>query len=266
VRKTGALVVGGLALLAAVAGLTQVPVTPGDALNPIDLNPIEAWFEVTVAPGLLERPEDGRVLLVFGRPGGREPRFEIGETGLDAAPVFGKDADALAPGKVVVLDRAAAAFPVQSLFHLPAGDYAAQAVFAFNRDLRLTDAPGNLYSAVKPVRFGLRTGNLARLELTRKVPAEQLPADTERVKYVKLRSELLSRFHGRPMYLRAGVLLPRDYGRDPDRRYPLRVHVGGYGTRFTAVRGFDRGDGPAFVTLHLDGAGPFGDPYQVKYV
>ena len=67
------------------------------------------------------------------------------------------------------------------------------------------------------------------------MPEETLPADTELVKYMKIRSKLLSDFHGRPIYLRAGVILPRDFAREPDRRYPLRVHIGGYGARFTGV-------------------------------
>src|SRR5204862_1055850 len=67
-------------------------------------------------------------------------------------------------------------------------------------------------------------------------------------------------------YLRAGVVLPPDFEKEPQRRYPLRVHVGGYGTRFTAASRFARGGigGPQMIVLHLDGAGPFGDPYQVN--
>ena len=64
-----------------------------------------------------------------------------------------------------------------------------------------------------------------KLTLTRRVPPDQPPPETEQLKYVKLRSELLTRFHGRPYYLRAGVLLPRDYERDRDRRYPLWVRI-----------------------------------------
>jgi hypothetical protein len=70
------------------------------------------------------------------------------------------------------------------------------------------------------------------------------------------------------MYLRAGVLLPRNFAAEREKRYPLRVHIGGYGTRFTAVRFFESGwmtpGTPPMILLHLDGAGPYGDPYQVN--
>ena len=55
------------------------------------------------------------------------------------------------------------------------------------------------------------------------------------IKYLKIQSRLLSDFHGRPIYLRAGVILPRDFAREPDRRYPLLVHIGGYASRFSDV-------------------------------
>src|SRR5205823_3785308 len=87
------------------------------------------------------------------------------------------------------------------------------------------------------------------------------------VKFLKLRSELLSKFHGRPMYLRAAVVLPPDFEREPERHYPLHVVIGGYGTRFTAARNMGQrnpADGPRMLTLLLDGAGPYGDPYQVN--
>ena len=54
----------------------------------------------------------------------------------------------------------------------------------------------------------------------------------------------------------------------------MRVHIGGYGSRFTEVdgmmspgSGFHRAwmadDAPPMILIHLDGAGPLGDPYQV---
>ena len=117
-------------------------------------------------------------------------------------------------------------------------------------------------------------GNVA-LELSQKIPAEQAPKETDLVKFVKLESPLLSQFHGRPIYLRAGIILPRDYDREPSRRYPLWVRIGGFNTRYNSVPGQMSGqsefrrtwmaDGtPGFILLQLDGAGPLGDCYQVN--
>lgn len=233
-----------------------------------DANVTSLRFEVTAAPGLVATPRDGRLLVVMSRESRPEPRFSIGRTGLKAPPFLGADLNGLQNGVVGVLDAKSAIFPIPSLSDLPAGDYFVQAVFHDNRDLNLPNAPGNLYSNVQKAALDPAAGGTVRLELTNQIPPEELPKDTESVRFLKFHSKLMSQFFGRPMYLRAGVLLPRNFDKDPEKRYPLRVHIGGYGTRFTSVRGFQGGwlaDGtPPMILLHLDGAGPFGDAYQVN--
>jgi hypothetical protein len=227
-------------------------------------------FEVTVAPGLLEKPTDGRLLVVLGKPGEEsEPRQSIGEADASAPPYLGgADVNGFAPGVVGVIDASSESFPVPSLAKVPAGDYIAQAVFAWNRELNVHKAPNNLFSSPRRIHVDPAANGAVQLALTRREPADNPPPDTDTVKYVKLHSKLLSDFHHRPMYLRAAVLLPRDYPRQPDQRYPLLVVIGGYGVRYTeAARWRDRRGRAAdvpMVMLHLDGAGPFGDPYQVN--
>jgi Putative esterase len=117
------------------------------------------------------------------------------------------------------------------------------------------------------LRLDPAQGGTVKLTLTKQVPPETLPPDTETIKYIKFESKLLSRFHGRPMFLRAGVVLPRGWDREPQRRYPLVVGIGGYGSRYTAARGWERrlrNANEPMLVLQLDGAGPYGDPYQVN--
>jgi hypothetical protein len=232
-------------------------------------------FEVRVAPGLVANPRDGRLLVVLSAKKQREPRLSIGQTGLDAPPVLGCDVNGLAPGVVAVIDQKATTFPIDHLADLAAGDYYAQAIFDCNRDLKLPNAPGNLYGPVQRITLDTAKGGTIALQLTQQVPPEELPRETSYVRYVKIQSKLLSRFHQRPIYLRAGIVLSRDFDREPGRRYPLRVHIGGYGTRFTNVdrmmsdssefrKNWLADDSPRMILLHLDGAGPYGDPYQVN--
>jgi hypothetical protein len=189
--------------------------------------------------------------------------------------ILGRDVDDLAPGATVTLDAASALFPIAHLRQLRPDTYSVQALLRSNLDLNMPNAPGDFYSKVKRVRVEPVGGKTVALELLETVPEETLPADTELVKYLKIRSKLLSEFHGRPIYLRAGVILPRDFAREPTRRYPLRVHIGGYGARFTGAshrmaHGTDfhrlwmADDTPRMILLQLDGAGPLGDPYQVN--
>ena len=232
-------------------------------------------FVVTLDPSLPAQPP-GRLLVVMvpaDRPGA-EPRFLIGRTGSRAVPTLGVDAPPLEPGDRTSVGAAAAAFPIETVRDLPAGEYRIQAVLATNRDIRRAGAPGNLYGDVRRVVLDPARPAAVDLRLTQRIPDERLPDDTELLRFVRIRSERLSAFHGRPIHLRAGVILPPDHDEDEARRYPLRVRIGGYSARYTGVQRMMRPgsrfrtawldpDAPRFVLLHLDGAGPYGDPYQV---
>ena len=231
-------------------------------------------FEVSVGPGRITRPVSGRVLVVAS-PSDPEPRHRIGRVGPNATPIFAVDVDQLGASQTVVIDETSAAFPFDSLADLPPGDYHVQAVLDLNRDLRSPNAPGNLYSPPRRIVVAAGQDAAVRLELSNRVPDEELPADTDELRFVKIRSEQLSDFHGRPVFLRAAVILPKGFAQAPERRYPLRVSVGGLGARYTRAQRLMRPgsefraawlaeDTPRMLGLLLDGAGPNGDPYQIN--
>src|SRR5207248_5155487 len=152
--------------LAALALLTLTAGAPAAELR----------FEVTAAPGLVSQPVNGRMFVVMARQArarfGRraEPRFTIGDTGLDAPPVLGRDADAFATGQTVTLDGSCPVFPIESLAKLPAGEYDVQAVLHTNRDLNLPNAPGDLFSTPRKVTLDPAAGGTVKLELTQQIP------------------------------------------------------------------------------------------------
>lgn len=227
-------------------------------------------FSVGIDPKLVTTPAtSGRVLVALrkegstgGRRRGSEPRFSIGSMGMDAPPFLGADADNFTADKQITLDANSAIFPIETLNKLPAGTYTAQAVLHSNRDLNLPDAPGNLYSQVETVELDPAKPSLVKLTLTERIPEEKVPADSANIKYLKFRSKLLSDFHKRPFFYRASVVLPPKFDSETDKKYLLRVHIGGYGSRYT-FGGMMQPD-PRFVQIMLDGAGPYGDPYQVN--
>jgi hypothetical protein len=230
-------------------------------------------FDISIAPSLNEPAKDGRVFLMLNSSGQREPRLAAGRTGIDAPPLLAHDVAKFAAGSPVTIDASAVAFPVKSLADVKPGEYFVQALFDSNSDLKSINSPGNLYSTPQKISIDPKSAQTIRLTLDQRLPPEELPADTDTVKFVKIQSKLLSAFHNRPIFLRAGVLLPRDY--DPAKRYPLRVRIGGYGARFTDVQRLLGGqsefrsawmaeDTPRMILVHLDGDGPLGDPYQVN--
>ncbi len=222
-------------------------------------------FEVSIAPGLNKTPIDGRLLIIAAPPAMARPLDLISETGLDRPPVFAMDVRRFDASRPVTLDDSAVAFPISSLAELRPDEYRVQAILDFNADLRSPRAPGNLVGKPINVRLDPSRDDIIKLTLDQVLPAESLPADTDTVKYVKLESKSLSAFHGRPIFLRAAVVLPSGFASETDRRYPLRVTIGGFGSRYSFVpRRSPDPAAPKFLTLMLDGAGPLGDPYQVN--
>jgi len=215
-------------------------------------------FEVRLGPKVAPPPGPGRLLVALARAGER-PRFT--DTGPPGCPVAGTDVAAFSRDTVAVLGGGALLFPAGTLDGLPAGEYAVQAVFAHNRDINHPSAPGNLRSAVATVRLDPKAGTTVPLTLADVFPEPALK-DTKTHKFLSVPSKLLSDFHGRPMVYRVGVALPPDFDKQPDRKYALLVQIGGFGSRY--IHAEEMPPDPRFVQILLDGAGPFGDPYQVN--
>jgi hypothetical protein len=235
----------------------------------------ELRFEVTIAPALGEQPQNGRLFVIISKSERGEPRQAAGRTGMDAPPMFARDVAGLSPLSTGVIDADCVAFPVSSLREIEPGNYLVQVVLDTNQDLKSLNSPGNLYCRPQRMNLDPHRSGTVKLQLTERIGPEQLPVETEYVKFVKLQSQLLTKFWGRPIYLRAGVILPREFEREPNRRYPVRVHIGGFGSRFTNVQrmmaegsnfrqAWMTDNSPRMILIHLDGAGPYGDPYQVN--
>lgn len=231
-------------------------------------------FEIGVKPGLVQRAQDGRLFLFINKKGDQEPRFADGDVSYDAPPMLARDVKNFGNGSTSVIDNSSIAYPISDLAHLPAGEYFVQALLDTNIDVSSPNAEGNLYSEVQKVTLDPAKGGVVKLALDKAVPPEKLPADTELLKYLKIQSPLLTKFYGRPIYVRAAVLLPRTYLSDSKAKFPLLVNIGGYGSKYTRAARFANASSPAYkmwmaddmpqmIELFVDGDGPFGDSYQV---
>jgi len=75
-------------------------------------------------------------------------------------------------------------------------------------------SPGNLYSTPKKVALDPAKGYDIKLACDQVIPAIGMPQDTDYVKRFPMQSPMLTKFWGRPIYIGATVLLPRDYEKD----------------------------------------------------
>jgi len=225
-----------------------------------DAKPASPRFEVSFPTELSTAPLDGHVLVLISNNDEKEPRFQVSFMTAESQQVFGVDVDALAPGSPAIIDAATLGYPAESLNNVPAGDYWVQAVLNIYETFHLSDGrtlklppdkgegqhwqvkPGNLYS--KPVKMHLdpKTALTVRISLTEKMPSvadnpkgvdallgwsgandEHAIVDNKWVKHVRIQSDLLTKFWGRPTYLGAVVLLPDGWDEHPDARYPVIV-------------------------------------------
>jgi hypothetical protein len=193
-------------------------------------------FEVSFPASLHQQPVTGRLFIMIANK--NTPEVRLQRYWFDAPQFLGVSVVQWKPGEVVTVDAGSLGYPFRSLVEVPPGDYYVQASLNVQQEYRRADghtvwaadqwdghrfnaSPANLYSAVRKMHLDASQNYHEQLSLTDIVGPASAPADTPWVKYVKIRSDLLSRFWGRPIYLGAAVLLPRDYELNPKVRYPV---------------------------------------------
>jgi hypothetical protein len=204
-----------------------------------------ASFAVSFPRARSQAPLDGRLILLLSHDLTREPRSHVAPNQpLDMPFIFGVDVNALAPDKPFAVDDGVFGWPAPRLSDVPAGEYYAQAMLNRYETYHLPDGrtlklppdkgegqhwqekPGNLYSAPIRIRVDPARPSGVMLELNQEVPPIKPKPDTEWVKHFRIRSQKLSRFWGRDVFLGAHVLLPAGFAQHPQARYPLMVFHG----------------------------------------
>ncbi|KAK1915203.1 hypothetical protein P3342_003010 [Pyrenophora teres f. teres] len=227
---------------------TAVPTTWNHAERNTNLN-----IKLSVANGLLSSPTDGRIVLMFA-PNGTDP-LEDTDVSTSKNKIYGKNVYQFGPKTTVVFsgggneDTESGVFgwPNVSLSYVEPGTYNVQGFLT--RYEKVTRSDGSTVSVRFPCGDGapnvngfgslvtsvtkvVVSGGSQKLELTfnNVTVVEGLTgkeiggcnqgnyADTERLKYVKIRSKKLSKFWGRDMFVGANIVLPAGYNNQT--RYP----------------------------------------------
>lgn len=212
---------------------------------------------VTVGDSILEGSTDGHIQLLFA-PAGTQP---LDDTDVTSSPnyFFGKNVFGINSGSSVLLaggndvdtDFGVWGFPNVSIDDVQPGAYAVQAFL--NKYEKVTRADGSTINVNFPCGDGAPgiagygsvltsvthvtvTGKsqvidlvLSDITLEEDFTGDEIGGchqgnyeDTDIVKYLKIRSDVLSAWWGRDMYVGATVLLPQGYdASDPSRRYPV---------------------------------------------
>jgi hypothetical protein len=236
---------------------------PARAATPAPLS-----FDVSFPSALSATPITGHILLIISADEKKEPRFTVTE-GIESQQAFGLDVDAFAPGANARVDAGILGYPLESLRDLPPGDYYVQAVLNLYETFHLGNGkvvqlppdkgegqhwqtkPGNFLSQVQKLHLDPRVSGVVRISFDHKIPPieEQLAdvdslldwrpitqppfaEDSKLEKHVRMRSELLTKFWGRPTEIGAVVLLPDGWDAHPEAHYPVLISEDHYHRHF----------------------------------
>ncbi len=237
----------------------------------------------------LQTPVHGRLFVIVSRDDEREPRRQVGVSGV---PFWGVDVENLTAGSTVIIKPGEAGFrgfPFEDFSSLPPDTYHVQALLSVYTTFERSDghtvsmhlnsgagqnqwrAPGNAHSAVTQLAVDPAQASTLALTIDTVIQPERPleegevlqqgnPEDTDLVKYVKIKSEKLSAFWGQPMYIGANVLLPADYDKHPNKQYPvlyMQGHFPGSRAPFSFVAGnAGRGRSAGFADYWMSNAAP----------
>jgi hypothetical protein len=209
-------------------------------------------FSVSFPQTRSDKPLDGRILLILSTDPSDEPRMQINDTPKTQV-IFGVDVDGMQPGQAQIVDASAAGYPIKSLRDVPLGEYYVQAVLHRYETFRRADghtvklpmdrgegqhwnlAPGNLYSTSRKITLGASSGTIA-VVLDQEIPPIKPPQDTKYIRHLKIQSELLTRFWGRPIFLSANVLVPEGFDTHPGVHYPVIISEDHFNADFVGFR------------------------------
>ncbi|NYF81393.1 alpha/beta hydrolase-fold protein [Granulicella arctica] len=211
-------------------------------------------------------PLNGHLILVITKKTDSEPRMQLEET-YESAQGFGVDVENLSPNQPIVIDTKTIGYPRPTLSDIEPGDYTAQVVFNVYEPFHLASGktlwlppdkgegqhwnlkPGNPYNAPVKLHIDPKSTTTLKLKLDKVIPPiEGTDADpavmaakdpgAKWLKFIRFKSEKLSKFWGRDMYLGAWVLLPDGFDEHPNAHYPLVVYQDHFHAAFGASAPF----------------------------
>ena len=217
-------------------------------------NAFSQQFKISYSASAFNQPFSGRLILYLNKED-RNPKDA--PVTIQSFPCFSVLVKEGRPGAPVTVDDKADAFPAR-LSDIERGEYYVQAVWDRNLGGRaIGESPGNLYS--KPVRVIIdKDYNRSFSIVCDQIIPEKGFTETTFVKELKVPSELLSSFHKKPMTVGAAIVLPDEYYKEPQRKFPVLFQVFGYGGDYhqfsgDTIRRSRPIDSIACITVYLDG-------------
>jgi len=215
-------------------------------------------FKVSYSGSQYSGKFSGHVLLYFSKES-KSPKD--GAVGLDKFPCFAIEVKNIAPGQSVSFDDASVSYPA-TLSNIERGEYYVQVVWDRNLGGRsIAASAGNLYSTTQKVILNKDYHQIFTLLADKKIEATVFK-ETTFDKEIRAPSKLLSGFLHRQTTVDAAVILPEDYYKDSNKKYPVLFLVSGYGGDYHTFSGDSLPSDPLdtipVIWVYLDGNCPLG--------
>ena len=208
-------------------------------------------FEMTYSDKFQEKGFDGRLFLLISTNDNSEPRFQINDNH-NSQQIFGIDVNNWNSNEKITINENAIGYPLQTLNEIKEGEYYVQAFLHKYETFNLSTghtvklpmdqgegqkwniSPKNLYSTTKKIK--ITKSGIIKLNLDNEIPAIKPAENTNFIKHIKIKSDMLSEFWGRDMYLQANVLVPYEFNKNSKTKYPLMIFHGHFPYTFGGFR------------------------------
>jgi hypothetical protein len=212
-------------------------------------------FEIRVPASVRSEPLTGRVYVIITKDNKSDPHTQVARVG---TPLFGHDVEQLAPGAAAVVSGMDLGTPVFDMADIPPGDYWVEPFVNVYSEFKRADghvlwmhddhwegqnwarSPGNIYGTARKIHLDTKSKTVIKLVADHVIPPIVVPPDNAYVQRFKFKSPSLTKFWGRPIYLGATVLLPRDY-KTSTISYPVNYLQGHFSIK--APYGFEAAPG-----------------------
>lgn len=245
------------------------------------VNGFSQQFRASYSSTVFDKPFTGQVIVYLSKEN-KEPKD--GYVGFDLFPCFSVSAKDIKPGETIIIDDKAVSYPTL-LSDIERGQYYVQIVWDRNLGGRsIAASPGNMYNKSEKITITKDSKKVFSIIATQLIPAVPLFKKTEFVKELKAPSSLLSAFHKTLMTIDGAVILPKEYYKEPYRKFPVLFIVFGYGGDYRELSGDTIPSVPVdsipFIKVYLDGNcslghsvyansdnnGPWGDALTSEFI
>jgi len=215
------------------------------------------------------KPE-GRLYVFLTQNPKLEPRKQIWPNPYRRTYVFARNMTSFNPDQVIKIDHTEKWTHTSdwTLDQIPEGKYYIQILWDQDKSESRINVAGNIYGEKVELMMD------KKLDLDFKLNKEIEPTSLDKhdlSKMVNFKSDTLSKWWDKPVFLKTSVLLPYQY--DKNKSYPIRYNVAGYGGRYHRINRlvsdpdfmtwWNSEESPQIINVFLDGEGPFGDSYQM---